>query len=153
MAVTLNTALIPACGSSRTLASRLTPLGILFQPTCRIKQRGAQARVLRPYPLPHYFPVAPQQGQALTSTSKGANPTGSPLQRLRRVASRADVDSDRGLSRQIVSDRCSITCGRLGAAIPLPIGTTMPSPKEALIAGARKSRLHSKALCQKNSAH
>src|SRR5262249_39826878 len=54
--------------------------------------------------------VAPQQGQALTSTSKGANPTGSPLQRLRRVASRADVDSDRGLSRQIVSDRCSITC-------------------------------------------
>src|SRR5262249_22738199 len=79
MAVTLNTALIPACGSSRTLASRLTPLGILFQPTCRIKQRGAQARALRPYSPSALLPcsVAPQQGQALTSTSKGANPTGS----------------------------------------------------------------------------
>src|SRR6516165_4064164 len=100
MAVTLNTALIPACGSSRTLASRLTPLGILFQPTCRIKQRGAQARALRPYSPSALLPcsVAPQQGQALTSTSKGANPTGSPLRRLRRVASRADVDSDRVLT-------------------------------------------------------
>src|SRR5215831_14248796 len=79
MAVTLNTALIPglSAGSSRTLASRLTPLGILFQPTCRIKQRGAQARV--PYSPSALLPcsVAPQQGQALTSPSKGANPTGS----------------------------------------------------------------------------
>jgi len=31
--------------------------------------------------------------------------------------------------------------GRLGAAaIPLPIGTTLPSPKEALIVGARSRR-------------
>jgi hypothetical protein len=40
--------------------------------------------------------VAPQHGQAPTSTSKGADPTGSPLQRVRRVASRADVDSAPG---------------------------------------------------------
>jgi|SRR5262252_6009219 len=48
----------------------------------------------------HFTPcsVAPQHGQALTSTSKGADPTGSSLQRVRRVASRADVDSDRGLT-------------------------------------------------------
>src|SRR5262249_39948469 len=41
------------------------PLGILFQPTCRIKQRGAQARALRPYSPSALLPcsVAPQQGQ------------------------------------------------------------------------------------------
>jgi hypothetical protein len=77
MAVTLNTALIPAFERFEVVARSLlglTPLGILFQPTCRIKQRGAEGLCAPTYLLTSVSQRHHRDGTSWLAFSVGFSP-------------------------------------------------------------------------------